>query len=169
MPCTTADKAGILAILNEAILNSTAVYDYRPRPLESMDAWFQAKAAGGYPVLGAFDGGGELLGFGSYGPFRNWPAYKYSVEHSIYVKDTERGKGLGKRILDGLIRNAEAQGYHTLIAGIDSENEASIRLHEKAGFARAGEIRHAGFKFGKWLDLAFYQKLLATPSDPNEE
>jgi L-amino acid N-acyltransferase len=167
-PCTEKDKQGILDILNDAILHTTALYDYQPRTLASMDGWFDAERKGGFPVLGVFDESHALLGFGSYGTFRNWPAYKYSVEHSVYIRKEERGKGLGKRILEGLIGEAERQGYHTLIGGIDSGNEASLRLHRKLGFEQSGRINQVGYKFGKWLDLVFMQKILATPSAPTE-
>jgi L-amino acid N-acyltransferase len=167
-PCPESCKPGILAILNEAITDTTAIYDYRPRTLESMDAWFQTKISGGFPVIGAFDDSGRLLGFGTYGTFRNWPAYKYSVEHSLYVGSAQRGRGIGKALLLALVGEAESQGYHTLIAGIDSENRTSIGLHRKAGFSECGTLRQVGFKFGKWLDLVFYQKLLGTPLNPTE-
>jgi L-amino acid N-acyltransferase len=156
----------ILAILNEAIANSTALYDYRPRSPESMTEWFRAKAAGDLPVIGLESDDGELLGFASYGGFRAWPAYKYSVEHSVYVQAAQRGRGLGLRLMQELIAAAQQQGYHTLIGGIDVDNRASIALHARLGFVHAGTIRQAGFKFGRWLDLAFYQLLLPTPVHP---
>jgi L-amino acid N-acyltransferase len=158
--------ADILDIFNEAIVNSTALYDYRPRAPESMTSWFKAKQDGGFPVIGAVDAPGRLLGFASYGTFRAWPAYKYSVEHSIYVHKDHRGKGIGARLLHGLIAAATEQQYHVMIGGIDVSNLASISLHEKLGFVHAGTIKHAAFKFGAWQDLAFYQLLLQTPSQP---
>lgn len=164
--CDRSRAAEILAILNEAIANSTALYDYHPRPLSAMDAWFDAKEQGRYPVIGAIDGSGQLLGFASYGQFRTWPAYKYSVEHSLYVAAGQRGRGIGKALLAGIIEQARRQQYHNVIGGIDAENATSIALHERFGFERCGLVRHAGFKFGRWLDLAFYQKLLDTPDRP---
>ncbi len=156
----------IVDILNDAIVTSTALYDYVPRPVEAMTGWFMAKAAGRYPVIGAVDNDGTLLGFASYGPFRNWPAYKYSVEHSVYVHKAHRGRGLGRGLMEQLIGAARAQDYHVMIGGIDVTNVGSIALHERLGFTHAGTIRHAGFKFGRWLDLAFYQRLLETPAEP---
>lgn len=158
--------AAILDILNHAIVHSTALYDYRPRPPESMQGWFAAKQAGGFPVIGAVDEGGTLLGFASYGTFRAWPAFKYSAEHSVYIHHSQRGRGLGQTLMQALIARAEAQGLHVLVGGIDAENTASIRLHEKLGFRHAGTIREAGYKFGRWLDLAFYQLRLETPDRP---
>jgi len=165
--CTYEEHAGaILDILNEAILNSTALYDYQVRSAESMRGWFGGKAAGRFPVLGAVDASGQLLGFASYGTFRDRPAYKYTVEHSIYVHADRRGRGIGRTLLEQLLQRARAQDYHALIGGIDAENRASIALHESLVFVRAGTIRQAGFKFGRWLDLAFYQLLLETPRAP---
>lgn len=165
--CTQAAHTdAILAILNEAIVNSTALYDYVPRKPEAMEGWWKAKQAGRFPVLGLEADTGELLGFASYGSFRAWPAYKYSVEHSVYVHKDHRGKGLGPLLMQALIRAATAQDYHLMVGGIDAANAASIALHEKLGFTHAGTIRQAGFKFGRWLDLAFYQLLLPTPKAP---
>jgi L-amino acid N-acyltransferase YncA len=154
-----------LDILNEAIVNSTAIYDYRARVLASMGAWFQAKEAGGYPVIGAIGEVGQLLGFATYGVFRAWPAYKYSVEHSVYVHREHRGQGIGLALMKQLIDSARSKQYHVLIGGIDLTNRSSIALHEKLGFFHAGTIQHAGFKFGRWLDLAFYELILDTPAD----
>ncbi|MBX5460358.1 MAG: N-acetyltransferase [Steroidobacteraceae bacterium] len=158
--------AAILAIFNDAILHSTALYDYEPWTDDSMVQWFRAKQSGGYPVIGIESDTGELLGFGSYGPFRMRPAYKYSVEHSVYVHAHHRGKGLGRRLLGEIIAAARKQDYHLLVGGIDAANTASIALHESMGFTHAGTIRQAGFKFGRWLDLAFYQLILETPAHP---
>ena len=167
--CThDAHGVEILAILNDAIVGSTALYDYQPRPLDSMRPWFAAKVAHGFPVIGAVDATGTLLGFASYGTFRAWPAYKYSVEHSVYVHHAQRGRGIGAALLQRLIATARAQQYHVLIGGIDLANTASVALHEKLGFTHAGTIRQAGFKFGRWLDLAFYQLVLDTPDRPVE-
>lgn len=162
-----AHAAAILEILNDAITNSTALYDYRPRTMESMASWFAAKKAGNYPVIGIVDGD-SFLGFASYGAFRAWPAYKYTVEHSVYVQAANRATGLGKLLLQELISSAKADGYHCLVGGIDVHNAASIALHERFGFCHAGTIRQAGFKFGRWLDLAFYQLLLETPESPTD-
>ena len=156
----------ILSIFNEAILNSTALYDYKPRTLEMMQAWFEAKAKGNFPVIGAQGAGGELMGFASYGPFRAWPAYKYSVEHSVYVDQRFRGRGIGRRLLEEVITAAGAQDYHVLIGAIDAANQPSLALHQCLGFTHCGTVRQAGFKFGRWLDLSLYQLILATPLQP---
>jgi phosphinothricin acetyltransferase len=164
--CDESHSPAILGILNEAILNSTAIYDYQPRPFESMRPWFAAKRNGNYPVIGAVSTDGELLGFASYGGFRGWPAYKYSAEHSLYVAAACRGRGIGRRLLEAIVAEARAQNYHVLIGGIDSQNAVSIALHRAMGFQHAGTIRQVGFKFGRWLDLDLYQLILETPVCP---
>jgi phosphinothricin acetyltransferase len=156
----------ILAILNEAIVSSTALFDYRPREPASMVEWFRAKDARRFPVLGAVDDGGTLLGFATYGAFRAWPAYKYTVEHSVYVHKDQRRKGIARALLTKLIAAAEQQELHVMVAGIDAANTASVALHVGLGFVYAGTVHHAGFKFGRWLDLAFYELRLRTPSQP---
>jgi len=167
--CTRKRHAeAILAIFNDAILNSTALYDYKPRTHEMMDAWFEIKAKGKYPVIGVENDSGELMGFGSYGTFRAFPAYKYTVEHSIYVDARFRGQGIGKRLLREIITAAQQQDYHVLVGAIDSSNSVSIRLHQALGFTPCGTIRQAGFKFNCWLDLVFYQLLLPTPAEPRD-
>jgi L-amino acid N-acyltransferase len=159
----------ILEIFNEAILNTTALFDYKPRTRGYIKTWFDDKEAEGFPLMGIIGHGDELLAFGTYGPFRRWPAYRYSVEHSLYVKWNHRGRGLGKLVLRSIIDSAEKKDYHTLIAGICSENIQSIEMHKKIGFVFAGEVRQAGYKFGRWLDLDFYQLLFPTPLNPKEE
>ena len=142
--CTHAAHGGpILEILNEAIANSTALYDYQPRAADTMAGWFKTKELGRYPVIGALGERGELLGFASYGTFRAWPAYKYSVEHSVYVHKDHRGKGIGMALMRRLIDAARSQDYHVLVGGIDVANRASIAMHEKLGFTHAGTVRQA--------------------------
>lgn len=158
--------SAILDIFNEAILNSTALYDYLPRAPETMAPWFATKRANAFPVIGFEDERDRLLGFATYGTFRAWPAYKYTVEHSIYVERDHRGAGLGRLLLERLIDMAEDQGIHAMVGGIDVENAASIALHTRLDFEHAGTIREAAFKFGRWRDLSFFQRVLSTPSHP---
>ena len=163
------DAQAILAIFNHAILHTTALYEYQPRTMATMQQWFANKSAGNFPVIGIKADDGTLLAFGSYGTFRAFPAFKYSVEHSVYVHSEHQGKGLGQQMLQLLIEAAQTQGYHLLIGGIDAENSGSIALHQKLGFVHSGTITQAGFKFGRWLDLAFYQLTLATPLQPHDD
>ena len=167
--CAESQLPEIREIFNEAILYSTALYEYKPRTVKVMNNWYAEKQNGNYPIIGAFDPAGLLLGFASYGSFRSRPAYKYTVEHSVYVRSDQRGKGLGRLLLKEIIKMAGEQDYHVLVGGIDASNLESIRLHEKEGFVFNGIIREAGFKFGRWLDLAFYQLILKTPLNPRED
>ena len=167
--CTYEEHAdAILEILNDAIVHSTALYDYHPRPPESMVTWFAAKKVGNFPVIGLVDETGQLMGFASYGTFRPFAAYKYTVEHSVYVQKNHRGKGLGLRLMKRLIEIAQHQDVHVLVGGIDLSNQGSVRLHEKLGFELSGTIRQAAYKFDRWLDLGFYQLVLQTPANPVE-
>jgi len=159
-------SVAILEIFNEAIANSTALYDYQLRTPDNLVAWFDAKTRGRYPVIGLEDDAGTLLGFATYGMFRERPAYKYTVEHSIYIDTRFRRQGHGRVLLDAIIAAAGRQDYHVMVGGIDASNAVSIRLHESAGFTHCGTIQQSGYKFGRWLDLAFYQKILATPANP---
>ncbi|SEF97675.1 GNAT family N-acetyltransferase [Marinobacterium lutimaris] len=159
-----AEGEQILAILNDAIINSTALYDYEPRSLDDMKQWFASKAENAFPVIGAFDDeSGRLMGFATYGSFRGYAANRFTLEHSVYIDSDFRGRGVASRLLIELIKHAGQQGYHLMVGVIDAENLSSIALHEKFGFSHAGTLSQAGFKFGRWLDLAFYQKILTQP------
>ncbi len=158
--------AAILEIFNDAIANSTALYEYKPRTMETMVNWFATKTANRFPVICVVDDDGALMGFASWGTFRAFPANKYSVEHSVYVEKNHRGQGVSTALMHALIARARESQLHTLIGGIDATNSVSISLHKKLGFTHAGTIQHAAFKFGRWLDLAFYQLILETPNHP---
>ena len=166
--CTEQQLPEIQDIFNEAILYSTALFDYKPRTGDVMVKWYEEKQNGNYPVIGLFDHGNTLLGFATYGSFRARPAYKYTIEHSVYVRSDKRGLGIGTILLKEIINAAEVNDFHVMIGGIDASNLASIRLHEKEGFEFCGLIKQSGYKFGKWLDLAFYQLILKTPEFPVE-
>ena len=178
--CQPSHSDAILAILNEAIATSTALYDYHPRTPAMMAEWFEAKRRGGFqsgygvglekgfPVLGMESDAGELMGFASYGTFRAWPGYKYTIEHSVYVASPFRRRGVGRALLEATIARAQAEDYHAMVGGIDSTNTASIELHKSMGFELVGTLPEVGFKFGKWRDVCFYQKLLSTPTHPED-
>jgi len=166
--CDYQYAAQILAIFNEAIQNSTALYDYYPRTMQMMADWFEHKRKGNYPVIGLINDNNELLAFGTYGMFRERPAYKYTVEHSLYVHTDHRGHGYGKQILAEIIQAAKRDNYHCLVAGIDAKNEVSKKLHAAFGFKHYGHLPEVGFKFGEWLDLDFYQLILDTPLHPQD-
>jgi phosphinothricin acetyltransferase len=161
------DLEEMLAIYNDIIINTTAVYDYKPHTMEMRRQWFTTKEEQGFPVFVAEENG-KVVGFSSIGPFRAWAAYKYSVENSIYVAADQRGKGIGKLLMTPLIQAAEQLNMHTILAGIDATNDASIMLHKKFGFEEVARFKQVGYKFGRWLDLTFLQLVLKTPAQPVE-
>ncbi|MFB9109916.1 GNAT family N-acetyltransferase [Flavobacterium gyeonganense] len=158
-PATSNDLGKILDIVNHSILHTTANYSYEIQNLEVQTKWFEDKTAKNLPVVVA-DLDGEVVGFGSYGQFREKIGYQYTVEHSVYVIDNVIGKGVGSKLLTELIRLAKAQGYHVMIGAIDADNTGSIAFHEKFGFVSIGTIREVGYKFDHWLDLVFMQLIL---------
>ena len=159
------DLSQLLLIYNDIILTTTAVYDYRPHTQPMRQQWFDSKREQGFPVFVAEEGD-EILGFSSIGPFRNWAAYKYSVENSVYVAKEKRGKGIGKLLLPPLIEAAKKLEMHTVIASIDATNESSLRLHKSFGFEEVAHFKQVGYKFGRWLDLKFLQLMLKGPERP---
>ena len=156
---TTADLPGILGIYNEVIATSTAVYADDPATLDDRRTWMEMRQAQGFPVLVA-EHHGAVAGFASFGDFRAWPGYRFTVEHSVHVHRDRRGEGLGSALVAALIPRAEALGKHVMIAGVDAENTGSIRFHQRLGFAQVAHFREVGFKFGRWLDLVFLQRIL---------
>jgi L-amino acid N-acyltransferase YncA len=166
-PAVEGDLPALLAIYNHVILHTTAVYSYLPHTMEARREWYASKLKEGYPVIVAEEDG-RVAGFSSYGPFRAWPAYKYTIENSVYVAEDQRGKGIGKLLIQPLIEEARRQGYHAIIASIDASNASSLRLHRSFGFEEVAHFRQVGYKFGRWLDLKFLELLLETPAEPIE-
>ena len=166
-PATDADLPGILTIYNHAVEHTTAVFEYRPQTLDTRREWLRAKQAAALPVFVAVDGD-RVLGFSSYGPFRAWPAYKYSVELSVYVDIDARRRGIGTGLVRAVVDDARARDLHVVMAGITADNAISLRLHERLGFVEVAHIPQVGYKFGKWLDLKFLQLVLDSPSHPSE-
>ena len=154
-----ADMRGILEIYNDAVLTTTAVWNETPRTDKEQHEWFVAKRAQQHPVLVAIEND-EVAGFCSYGPFRAWYGYRFTVENSIYVHRRHRGRGVAQQLLAVLIERAQVQEMHLMVAGIEAQNDVSIRLHERAGFVVAGTIHEVGYKFGRWLDLLFMERRL---------
>jgi L-amino acid N-acyltransferase len=153
------DLPAILAIYNEVIRNSTAVYSEEEFSAERGAAWLDAKTAQGFPMVVARDAAG-IVGFGTFGDFRAWPCYRHSVEHSVHVRADRRGAGIGRALVIELMRRATAMGKHVMVAGIDADNAVSLGLHRSLGFTEVGRFREVGFKFGRWLDLTFVQRML---------
>jgi len=153
------DLPEILTIYNEVIRNSTAVYSEVEFTLARGETWFDAKAEQGFPFIVAHDATG-VVGFGTFGDFRAWPCYRYSVEHSVHVRADSRGRGIGRGLVLELIERAKAMQKHVMIAGIDADNTLSIGLHASLGFRAVGHFHEVGFKFGRWLDLVFLELAL---------
>jgi phosphinothricin acetyltransferase len=151
------DLAGLTAIYNDVIATSTAIYSSVPVTLEDRRNWWRARIASGYPVLVAVDQSG-VTGFATFGDFRSWPGYRFTVEHTVHVRADRRGGGVGTRLVQALFPRATALGKHMMIAGVDAANTASIRFHERLGFDQAGLLREVGYKFDRWLDLVFLQR-----------
>ena len=158
-PYEPQDAETIVAILNYYIANSTALYDYELRTLEQQQAIFEEKLAKGFPIIVATIDD-RAIGFGYYSEFRFREAYKFTVEHSLYVMPNEKGKGIGKAILQYLIDLAKKQKLHTMIAVIDFENQSSVAFHEQFGFTTVGIIKESGFKFERWLHSVIMQLIL---------
>lgn len=158
-PYRDSDLAEILEIINYNILHSTSLYDYSPRTLEKQNAVFVEKKEKNFPVFVA-EHDGKVAGFGTYGEFRFKEGYRFTVEHSVYVSENSKGKGIGGKLLKSLIEEAKSQNLHAMIGVIDSENSESIRFHEKFGFKTVGIIKESAYKFDRWLDSVFMQLFL---------
>ena len=158
-PAAEADLTAILAIYNDAVKHTTAIWNDTIVDLDNRRAWLKARVGLGYPVLvGEEDGG--VVAYGSFGDFRAFDGYRFTVEHSVYVTEGSRRRGVASVLLLALVEHATALGKHVMVAGIASENEASIRLHRKHGFVETGRMPEVGFKFGRWLDLVLMQRNL---------
>jgi phosphinothricin acetyltransferase len=153
------DAASIREIYNKEVLGSTVTFDMVPRSMEEQLAWLDGHS-GAHPAVVAVDDAGSVVGFGSLSPYRSRPAYRTTVEDSVYVDDDVRGRGVGRLILDELLALADAHGFHAVMARIVDGHEASIALHRNCGFQMVGVERQVGRKFGRWLDVALMQRLL---------
>ncbi len=159
-PATRADCPGVLAIYNDAVLTTTATYDYEPRTLEQREGWFDDHARDGYAVFVAEGEGGRIVGWSALNPYHARPGYRFTSENSIYIAADMRGQGLGKLLLAPLIEAARRKGLHAIIAAIDATNEASLRLHARFGFVHVGHFKQVGYKFDRWLDVIYMERLL---------
>ncbi|SIQ19799.1 GNAT family N-acetyltransferase [Aquipseudomonas alcaligenes] len=157
-----ADLPALRDIFNDAVLNTTAIWMDNVVDLANRQAWFAARAQQGYPILVAEGPAGEVVGYASFGDWRPFDGFCHTVEHSVYIRADQRGKGLGPQLLTALIERAKACDKHVMVAAIESGNAASIGLHQRLGFAITGQMPQVGRKFGRWLDLTFMQ-LILTP------
>lgn len=154
---TERDAETIAEIYNDAVLNTTAIWNENKVDFLNRIKWMRDRYDAGFPVIVAVDKTDAVLGYASYGDWRPWDGYRHTVEHSVYVHKDARGYGAGTALMQELIRLAAVQGKHVMVAGIESENAASIALHKKLGFFEAGRMPEVGTKFGRWLDLTFLQ------------
>lgn len=152
------DAEAIRDIYNREVTGSTVTFDLVPRTLETQLEWLEAHA-GAYPAI-VVEHAGEVVGFGSLSPYRDRPAYSTSVEDSVYVRHDARGTGVGRVLLEELLRLADISGFHAVFARIVGGHEASINLHRACGFELVGVEREVGRKFGRWLDVALMERLL---------
>lgn len=162
-----ADAPAIAAIYNDAVVNTTAIWNEHQVDAADRLAWLTERQGQGYPVLVAVDALGDVVGYASFGDWRAWDGYRNTVEHSVYVRVDQRGAGIGKALMLALIDRARAIGKHVMVAGIEAGNIGSIRLHERLGFAQVGLLPQVGMKFGRWLDLAFLQLTLDPRATPD--
>jgi phosphinothricin acetyltransferase len=154
-----SDAEAIRTIYNAEVTGSTATFDLVPRNPEEQLAWL-TEHRGAYPAIVAEDGAGLVVGFGSLSLYRDRPAYATSVENSVYVRSDQRGSGIGRALMDELIRLATQHGFHTMVARIGDGNNASVALHLACGFELVGVEREIGRKFGRWLDVSVLQRML---------
>ncbi|MCP5521404.1 MAG: N-acetyltransferase [Verrucomicrobiales bacterium] len=159
-PATPADLPAINAIYADAVLHTVSTWDYEPMDMARREAWFAAHEREGLPVFVAVTEAGTVLGWSALNQYNHRPGYRFTVENSVYVGEPHQGRGLGRRLLAALIEAARELGMHSIVAAIDGENEASVRLHRAFGFEPAGRVREAGFKFDRWLDVVYLQLLL---------
>lgn len=155
-----ADAEAITEIYNHAVLHTTAIWNDKTVTAENRRAWMLDRRASGYPLLVAVDDENEVIGYATFGDWRAWDGYRHTVEHSVYVRDGQQGRGVGSALLQRIIEAARRLGKHVMVAGIESENVGSIRLHERFGFSTVGQLSQVGTKFGRWLDLTFMQLAL---------
>jgi L-amino acid N-acyltransferase YncA len=153
------DLPAILSIYNDVIVNTTAVYSEKPHTLQMRTDWFNDRQNNKFPVFVA-DLNGAVAGFSSFGHFRVWPCYRYTVEVSVYVEKSFRGKGISKMLLAALLVRAGQMNIHAIIAGISADNEISIKLHQSFGFAEVAHFKEVGYKFNRWLDLKFFELMI---------
>lgn len=162
----TADLDGILAIYNDAVQHTTAIWNDTPVDRTNRAAWLAARTAAGYPVLVATAADGAVLGYASFGDWRAFDGYRHTVEHSVYVHRDARGRGTGHALLAALTGRARALGKHVMVAAIDADNLASLALHRRLGFTETGRMPQVGCKFGRWLDLVWLQLQLDPRATP---
>ena len=148
------DLPAIVEIYNEGGVATSASYDVEPVTLEDRAAWFERLRNQGHPVL-VLEENGQVVGFASYGPFRDKAAYRHTVEHSVYVAEGSRSNGVGRMLLCALLDHARGRGVHIMVGVLDADNMASRAFHKSLGFIESAVLPEVGRKFGRWLDVVF--------------
>ena len=156
----TEDMPAVLAIYNQEVRNSTSTYQYAERTLDEQLALLSSKQSAGDPFVVAELADGSLGGYATYGPFRPREGWRFTVEHSVYLREDCRGRGLARPLMRHIMAHARERGFHSMVGVVDASNAASIRMHQAMGFQVAGVMREGGYKFDRWLDCAFLQALL---------
>lgn len=162
-----SDAENIAAIYNDAVRNTTAIWNEVVVDTENRAKWLTDRQGMGYPVIVAIADDGAVVGYASFGDWRAFDGYRHTVEHSVYVDKNQRGTGIGKALMIALIERARAAGKHVMVAGIEAGNVTSIKLHNRLGFVQVGLMKEVGTKFGRWLDLAFLQLQLDARNVPD--
>ncbi len=158
-PAVLDDAPALLEIYNPVVITSTATFDLVPRTLDEQRAWLSSRA-GARVVLVAVDDDGSVAGYSSLSPYRERPAYATTVEDSVYVHEDHQGRGIGRLLLEALVETARSHGFHSMIARIVSDHDASIGLHAACGFQVVGREQEVGRKFHRWLDVTTMQRML---------
>jgi phosphinothricin acetyltransferase len=162
-PARREDCPQILEIYNDAVLTTTATYDYEPRSLEHRQSWYDDHKKTGLPIFIAAKDTGRIVGWSALNRYHDRRGYRFTSENSIYIAADHRGQGIGKLLLEPLIESAKKLQLRAIIAAIDAENEASVRLHARFGFEPVGHFKKVGYKFGRWLDVVYMELLLPEP------
>jgi len=169
----SGDAEGLMAIYNDAVTNTTAIWNETEVDVANRAAWIKDHERAGYPVLVAMGKNapgareqGAVLGYATFGDWRAFDGYRHTVEHSVYIRRDARGRGIGTALMLELMARARALGKHVMVAGVEAGNTGSLRLHEKLGFTRTGLLPQVGTKFGRWLDLTFLQIQLDARPNP---
>lgn len=166
-----ADVPEITAIQNALIASSTVEWTDEPHTIADRTAWLRRQAEAGHPVLVAVSEVDRVVGWTSYGDFRDtrrWPGYRHTVEHTVHVDPEWWGRGVGRALVRALVVHARAAGRHVVVAGVDSANTASIEFHERMGFTVVGRMPEVGRMHGRWLDLVLMQRVISSADPPDE-
>ena len=163
------DLPGILQIYNDGVLSGTAVTNEKVVDLDNRRQWLNDLQGQGFPVLVAVDDAEQVLAYATYGNWRPFDGFRYTVEHRVYVREDQRGVGIGRAITRELIERARLAGKHAMIGAIESANRASVHMHQQLGFRHVGQLQEVGRKFDRWLDITLMQLTIGPRGEPPKE